>query len=150
MQMLSLIRMQIIDRFTCYSIIDSNPNSATLNITRISLCTVLLLLLYKFSDAHFCLDFGKDFEHSVQILAAVACRYLSTYASLALRHDGIAEANNVNALLQATCGKLLSDLCIKQHNGNDGMIALGNGKTKLAKLCSEILGIVVDTQQGWP
>ena len=74
----------------------------------------------------------------------MACRDLCTDSVAALGNDGIAEGNDVNALLQHAVSKLAGDLGIVQHDGNDCRVTLQNVEAQLADLLAEVCDVGMD------
>ncbi len=61
----------------------------------------------RFQYTKFLADLDEGLDATVELLDAMACRYLYAYARLTLRHNRIVESRDEDALLLQACGEVL-------------------------------------------
>ena len=64
-------------------------------------------------------------------------------AGLALRHDGVAEADDVDALGEHALGELPGDVRVIEHHGNDRVRAFGHVEAQIDQRAAEILRVLL-------
>src|SRR5262249_14126380 len=73
--------------------------------------------------AQFLANLGKRLNRPIQLLRRVRGRKLYTDARLALRDDGEAEADDVDAMLQQLVGHLAGQSGVADHDRQDRVVA---------------------------
>src|SRR5215217_594266 len=73
--------------------------------------------------AQFFADLGEGGDGAIELLARVRSGQLRADARLALRHDGIREADDVHAFVQQAACELGSELGVAEHDRDDRVLA---------------------------
>ena len=74
-------------------------------------------------QSHFLFDLAEAADGEIEVFLRVAGGDLRADAVAALGDDGIAEADDIHALFKHPAGKLLRDLRVIEHDGDDGVLA---------------------------
>ena len=82
---------------------------------------------YLSNNTEFLTDFDEGIDSTVDLVESVGSTHLSTNTGLAVRDDGVAEANDVNTSFEHLVGELAGKSGITEHDRADGVI-VGTGQ----------------------
>src|SRR3712207_6132715 len=92
-------------------------------------------------QAKFLAYLDKGSNTLVELLCGMGCRELHSDACLTLRNHRIAEASNVDSLVQQQSGILLCQRSIVNHHGADGTLGRVNIETGSHHLVSKVVHV---------
>src|SRR5581483_11549332 len=91
-------------------------------------------------DAEAATDFLKSREGAIKVVARVGGGNLRTQARLALRHDRIPQALDVNAFAEQLTAHVLRDRCFAEHHRHNRVAAFDDRETKIDDFAAKIFG----------
>ena len=95
-------------------------------------------------QSHFLFDLTEAADGEIEVFLRVAGGDLCTDAVAALRDDRIAKADDIDALFKHPAGKLLRDLRVIEHDGDDGVLAGEQIEAELFHLRAEIARVLMN------